>query len=591
VSGPTPDWMQQLGAQLSMATAPPGTAVAPLPPAPPPPPMPVAGAGPSISWLSKGAPFLDAPQAPANDPFGLMAPQQAAPAQQAPAQATPPSEVTPVDPRLMPPTGVDPNAVPTPPPQQQGPAEAPADVQFLGVGGGVRPAGEADIRGPRQNQHLMQSFEAPLAVADRMDLRTSMAAQRESDEYAIQAENAMQREEAAQKVALQRQAQMERLSMDYEDSVQQLGQMKLDDNRWWANKSTPDKIGTAILAFVGGLAVFDPKGDGRNLAYEAIMREADRDIEAQKFDYMVKGEQAKGAHNAFAMAMDRFHNEDAAAGVARAAAIDYSLARLGKVQAEWKGVESQNAADELRAKLLSERERTIAAGIQFVPAKAVGGGYRMVVRGQVIPGIVSEKDAQRIALEHGVKPAERTDEILTKGGVDVAIERGKLAGKGAEKRDEGAKFIADKLLSAGVPQARQSLEHALTLMNENPGGTGEAVVRGALPDVAAQKVFGEKANAREQAFEIARADLIHALTGAGMGEAERQNYYRMMGAASTPEARKRTLQMGLSKLDELERNVKGGVSKEAQDTFDERRRSATSKDAAPPSAKQGWSSK
>jgi hypothetical protein len=492
VSGPSPDWMQQLGAQLSMATAPPGTAVAPLPPAPPPPPMPVAGAGPSISWLSKGAPFLDAPQAPANDPFGLMAPQQAAPATQAPAQAAPPGEVTPVDPRLMPPTGVDPNAVPTPAPQQQVAAQAPADVQFLAAGGGVRPAGEADIRGPRQNQHLMQSFEAPLAVADQMGLRSAMAAQREADEYAIQADQAMQREEAAQKVALQRQAQMERLSMDYEDSVQQLGQMKLDDNRWWANKSTPDKIGTAILAFVGGLAVFDPKGDGRNLAYEAIMREADRDIEAQKFDYMVKGEQAKGAHNAFAMAMDRYRNEDAAMGVARAAAIDYSLARLGKVQAEWKGVESQNAADELRAKLLSERERTIAAGIQFVPAKAVGGGYRMVVRGQVIPGIVSEKDAQRIALEHGVKPAEETDKILTQGGVNVAIEDQKANHAAAKGQKElsvrlpnGEIVVAPTApehkeltdLSASVQETRRLVARAKELREEgfrtNPGNLGE----------------------------------------------------------------------------------------------------------------------
>jgi hypothetical protein len=562
VTQPSDEWLQKFGAQLAVATARPGTVVAP-PPVPAPMPVPAPTGGPSISWLSKGAGLLDVPpQAPPNDPFGLMAPQPATPPAAAPAGPQAPAEATPPDPRLMPPTGVT-NLDAIPQPQPQAPQPAPADVQFRGVGGGVLPAHEADVRGPRQNQHLMQSFEAPLAVADRMDLRSSMAAQREADEYAMQAEAAMQREEAAQKVQLQRQAQMERLAMEYEDSVQQLGQMKLDDNRWWANKSTPDKIGTAILAFVGGLAVFDPKGDGRNLAYEAIMREADRDIEAQKFDYMVKGEQAKGAHNAFAMAMDRFHNEDAAAGVARAAAIDYSLARLGKVQAEWKGVESQNAADELRAKLLSERERTIAAGIQFVPAKAAGGGYQMIVRGQVIPGLVSEKEAQRIALEHGVKPAERTDDILTKGGVDVAIERGKAAGKAGDQSVEGAKDIAHQMQTAGIPKMRALTQAALAAMADDEGGKGEAATRALVStlvpfvgEAAANGIMSDKANAREQALQAFANLNMNQLSGGAISPSEEGRLKKQLGSAGDPAARRRALTTVMTQLDAAEKNIK-----------------------------------
>lgn len=461
MSDVSPDFLAQLNAQLmGMPAQPPAAAPAP------PPPMPAPGGGPTISWLSKGAPFLDAPPpAPANDPFGLAsgtAPVQAPAPAPAPATTDAPA---PVDPRLMPKPELNLDALPVPKPAPS--QEAPADVQFRPVGGGVAPAHEADIRGPRQNAHLMASFEDPLAAADRMDLRSSMQAQREADEYDIQAERAQQREEAAQKVALQRQAQMERLSQDYEDSVQKLGQMKLDGNRWWANKSTPDKIGTAILAFVGGLSVFDPKGNGRNLAYEAIMREADQDVEAQKFDYMVQGEQAKGAHNAFAMAMDRFHNEDAAAGVARAAAIDFSLAKLGKVQAEWKGTDAQNAADDLRARLLSERERTIATGIRFVPAAASPGKYQMIVRGQVIPGLVDEKRAQDIALEHGVKPVEKTDEILTQGGVNVALENQKAQAAAAKGQKElSVRLPNGEIVKAPTPDEHQKLTELASSVQE-----------------------------------------------------------------------------------------------------------------------------
>ncbi len=352
--GPSPDYLAALNATLNAQPAPP-----PAPaPAPPPAllPTPAPPGQPSISWLGKGAPALGVPQAPAAaDPFGLMSGT-------APAQA-PPSEVTPVDPKLMPQPTLTPDAIkqPAPPPPQP----MPSDVQFAPVGGGVMPAHEAPVRGPTQNAHLMASFEDPMAAADSMQGRSEAQAANEVGVYEEQAARALRREEGAQRAMLKRQAEMDQLQADYEDSVQQLGQMQ-------------------------------------------------------------------GAQNAFAAAMDKFHSEDAATGIARAAAIDYGLARIGQLQGQWKGVEAANAADDLRAKLLSERERTIAAGIQFVPARAAGGGYQMIVRGQRIPGLVSEKEAQRIALEHGVKPAEATDLEMTKGGIALTGKAMEQAAKGHE---------------------------------------------------------------------------------------------------------------------------------------------------------------
>jgi hypothetical protein len=305
----------------------------------------------------------------------------------------------------------------------------PPDVQFRPVGGGERPAREMPARGPTQNEHLMASFEDPLAAADRVDLRSAMQAQREADEYGIQADKALAREEAADKALMQRQAQLERLQMDYEDEVQKLGQFKFDDKRYWKKQDAGDLIGASLLMLFGGLGQASGAG---NIGFQYIMKQIDDDLEAQKFDYMVQQDKAKGAHNAFAQAMDRFGSEDAAAGVARAASIDATMQKINQVQAQWKGVDASNAADMLRAQLMSERERTIAAGIKFVPSQVVGGKYKMFVRGQEVPGLVGEHEAQRIALEHGVKPAESADLKVVEGEIQARLEGIKAGAKANE---------------------------------------------------------------------------------------------------------------------------------------------------------------
>jgi hypothetical protein len=468
------EWLQQFGGQLSALTAPAGTA---LPAAPPPPPPPAGAGGPTIKWLSGAAPLLDvqAPQQPA-DPFGLMQPAPApAPVSAAvPAGPTPSPEPTPVDPKLMPPTGVNPDAIPTP--QPQAPPPDPSDVQFRPVGGGVMPAHEAAVRGPTQNAHLMASFEPGMQMADNVQSRSQWLAEEERNAYELQAAQALERQEAAQKVALQRQAQMERLAMDYEDQVQKLGQMHIDGNRWWASKSTGDKITTGILAFLGGLGALDPRGNGRNLAFEAIMRDADQDVEAQKFDAAMQQSQVEGARNTFQLAMQRYQNEDAATAAARAGAIDFSLAKLGQLQAQWKGVDAANAADDLRARLMSERERTIAAGIQFVPAKASPGKYQMVVRGQVLPGLVDEKRAQDIALEHGVKPSERVDEKMVEGGIQMSVAGAKANAEAKAKAGEhSVRLPSGEIVNAGDPATAKEIREAAVSVKEIDRLTSQAV--------------------------------------------------------------------------------------------------------------------
>jgi hypothetical protein len=406
---PSVNWLQQLNSQLngnqppaneypSLATIggmppPPPSVTAPPAPAPPPP-----GANMSL---------------PTDDPSALMS-------RPPPVASQGPAPI---------PTGVE-----QPPPAPS----TPDDVQFRQVGGGAHPAGEAYLRGPKQDEHLMASFEPPVQAADRVDFRNQIMADKAEAEYERQAADALARQDAADRLLAQRQFQQQQLMSDYQDQIQKLGQMHLDDNRWWAKKSTGDKISTILLTFLGGLASLDPKGNGQNLVYNRVLQEMDNDVAAQKFDYDTALNQAKGIQNAYAMMKDRYGTDDAAIAASRAAALDFAAAKVNALHAQYGGAESANARDQLVGQLGAEREKTIAAGFKFIPAGTQPGKYKMVIRGQEVPGLVDEKTAQTYAIEHGVKPSEAIDQEMVKGGIQSTIQQQKLAAEQAAKGKENA---------------------------------------------------------------------------------------------------------------------------------------------------------
>jgi len=512
-------------------------------------------AGPSLGWLSTGFPSLQelggmaapaqgqqtivlggAPQAPP--------PMLSMPGAPAPVAAPPPPPPAAGPPPPPPPSGgmssayEDPNRMMSvaPPPVSQGPAQVPvgvepakppppmpADVQFRGVGGGVLPAHEAPTRGPVQNALLMGSYEEPLHAGEQIKLRSAIEAQHEADQYEMMAAESLKRQEAAQVAGMKRQAELDRLAQDYEAQIQSLGQMHLDSNRSWAQKSTGDKITTTLLVALGGLASLgDPRG--QNLAYNAVMKEIDQDIDAQKFDYMAGLDRAKGAQTAFALAMERYGAEDAATAAARAAALDFAAMKTAQIGAQWKGTESANAADEFIAKLRADRERTAAAGLQFVPAKAAGGGYKMYIRGQEVPGIVTEKQAQEYAVKYGVEPSQRIDEKMVEGGIQASIkgmEQQAKRGEHAVQLPNGEVINAPgpaeatklRTLSAAALKANQLVTRALELRQNAssfvPGTDGYKE----LERIQAQLTFTVKDSEGLGALSGSDIDLARAATG------------------------------------------------------------------------------
>lgn len=420
MAGPSPAWLAPLEAEFGPPKV--------LDPAP----APVPAAQPFDLEAALGAQGITPPGRQTYNDFDFstvkgVAPD--APPSPAPSAVAAPA-VAPVTPKTSTVAGPPgPSATPVSMPSAEG-GESPTlqvtpDVQFRQVGGGASPAHEAYMRGAKQDAHLMRSFEPQQEAAARIDMRNQLQADREEAVYEDQAARALQRQDAAERVMARRQNEQSQLMQDYQDQIQRLGEMHLDDNRWWSKKSTGDKIGTTLLAFLGGISALG--NGGKNLVYDRILQEIDNDLAAQKFDYQMGMEQAKGAQNAFAMMMDRYGTEDAATAAARAAALDYTAARANQIHAQYGGTESANQRDQLVGQLGAEKERTISNGFKFIPAGLQPGKYKMVIRGQVIPGLVDEKTAQQYAINHGVAPAEKVDQAMVEGGIQATVAGAKAA--------------------------------------------------------------------------------------------------------------------------------------------------------------------
>ncbi len=519
------------------------------------------GAAPNAS----GYPALVPPPAPAPEPAAIPIGPPPAPAAPLAQAAPPPPPTAAAEPQVAP-------ARPPPPP----------DFEYQPVAAPGTPAYEAHIRGPIQEGLIESSFEPSAEAANQIKLRSAMAAQREQDQYDIEAERVVKMQEARDVATARRDAEMRQLRMSYDSTIDDLSRKQLDPNRYWASQSTLEKIGHVALAFFGGLT-----GGTDGVVSRAIQDKIDADIKTQMFDYQKGLDTAKQKQTAFAMAMDQYGNEDAAYNASVASANQAAAMRISALKANWKGVEAQNQADSLIGELLGRAQLARAEGYRFMPATGGGVRYRAAIRGQVLPGTFSEKDVQGLSTKYGAEPSIRADEEMLKGGISAATERVKAGAKAAEKQDEGAKHIAQQLQVAGVPQAREAAEQALAALNKAPGSFGERAARAAVPGAIEKEVFPEDVNAREEAYQ----NFWNLTAKATMGNVTAQEEVRANRAmgGENHAARIRAVHRTLKILDAIEKNIKGGASVTAQEAHSEQEGSAKAgKPTAPEGVSKGW---
>ena len=564
--------------------------------------------GPSPAYLANVAGALTAvpTSAPNPDPFGLgLAP--AAPTPQG-GLAPPPPGASPylaqvnagmsVPPPATPqvnasmPDPVSSSATASPPPNVMAgppsPSAAPAGASFPLVqtsGGGVAnlPAKETEMRGPQLLAAQRGLNDATDRTIDRVQQRSVDQAAVDASLAAAQATDAYARQDAGMQSAVARDQELQQRQADFDSSVKTLSKLSLDPDRFWSTRSTGQKIAATISLALGGF--LQGARGGSNPGQDMLNTLIDRDIKAQEFAYNTAKDAAGAKQTAFALAMQKYQNVDAARAAARAASLDAVSAQLQQQAAQWKGVDAQNHADAASAALMQQRAEQIQQGVAFTPARQVAVGRTWV---DPATGIhYDENQARGLAGTLNTQGFELGKQQAA-GENDLRKAFAESSMKGADKADEGTKYVSEKLVEAGIPQARAIAEATRKALTATPLSTNERVA-GYLTDSLSdnawvhKKIFSKEAQEREDSWENFKLHEMRDLAGPrGIGnEAVVDRLNKILDSAGDQESRLAAIKRVEEVRAEQEKTIRAGASAEAQRQYDRQRGGAETGGALP----------
>lgn len=384
---------------------------------------------------------------------------QIAPPMPAPAPVPPPEA-------MAPPPAPAPAPAPPPPPAPVAqelaapPAPAPAPVpRYVQVGrGGVTPSREVSLLGPMQAAGVDRANDATEQAIQSVGRRNEQMALAEYALASEQVARAQGREAAMQTMAAKRDVEMQQRLADFDDSVKTLAAQRVDPDRFWASRGTDQKIGAMVAMALGGFLEGFSGGRIKNNGMEMINRAIDRDIAAQEFAYNAMRESVSGKKTAFAMAMEKYQNEDAARTAARAASLEAAQAQMAQLGALYKGTDAANRAEMAMADLEQRKADQRLKFSQFVQAQSYGPTYfdtrtgMPVTQGHIQARYEKGEDmgyetAQKIMTEQAKAQAE----AAAKGAPDAR----------KDQRDRESRWVPTSSTGKGyfAPTEKEAVDH------------------------------------------------------------------------------------------------------------------------------------
>jgi hypothetical protein len=392
-------------------------------------------------------------------------------------------------------------------------------------GSGVIKAHELERRGPSLLAAQGTRNLASEQTIDRVSERNQDMAAQEQALALDQERQARAREAAMAQSFAERDEEMAQRQSDFDATVKQLGKLgTIDRDRFWASRSTGQKIAGFIEMALSGF----------NRAPSMVMKRIDDDVKAQEFAFFATRDTAQAKQTAFAQAMQKYSNADAARAAARAAAVDTVQAQLAQMSAKWKGTEAANRADMASAALQDEKMMQIANGIQLIPAQSVGRRFYDPRTGLVY----SEQEAKAMSAKVDERNFENLKQDAGIGG-QMTIEQMKTQGEMqkaqlAAQKNQGERIVklpngdlvqaptdkeAEKLrdLSASVWDAQQLVNEAIQIRSD-PSWAVSPTKRGRLEQIQSNLVTAFKDNKGLGALsgpdmDLARGGTANLLSG------------------------------------------------------------------------------
>ncbi len=444
-----------------------------------------------------------------------------------------------------------------PPPDVSGPQFPLRQVGGPGVAN--IPAKETELRGPHLLAAQDQRNVAEANTIDHVAQRNAQAAEVDYGMALDQARQAQVHQEAADQAGAERAQELQQRQQEFDSSVKALSKMSVDPDRFWASRSTGQKVSAMVSIALGGF--LQGARGGSNMGLDMINSQIDRDLKAQEFAYNASRDTANAKQTAFGLAMQKYGSVDAARAAARAAALDTVQAQMAQSAAMWKGTDAANRADMAIASLQDEKMKQIAQGIMFAPSRQVAVGPRWVDPHTGIS--YDEKQAQEVSKEYRGYGFDIGKEGAKTYGQAV-LEGIKGEQKQGDKADEGASKIAAAVQSTGVPKARALAEGARESLVNSPVGVTERLFENPTVHKA---LYGQQAAEREQSWTAFKSETLHALSGAAISPTEQARFDKQLEGAKDTASRLKAIRDVQATLDAQERTAMANGDPRAQAAY------------------------
>lgn len=416
------------------------------------------------------------------------------------------------------------------------------------VRGGTVPAHEVATMGPKAMAHLDNALEAQQTANQKVASIQETAAAHQ----AVAAQVAKEQAEAQMAGARAAQLDEQKRTQAAADKVTQAS-AGLDKpiGDFWSDKSVGSKVGLALAAMLGQAGVGIAGKGQANPVMGFIQSQMDQDVKTKQLNFQ-RGIEKKNA------AQQDFNNLAHQIGLAPASdvyagALKAKIAAMAQQEAAVaKQPEIAANATQAAAGLYADSEKHKAEATKLIAAQVKQPTYALP--GNPIP--VAANTAFGALEKRGEQAAERETKY------DIAS----IAKQG--KTDEGTKFIAEKAQAAGIPQAMAAIDAAgQTNKSDNGVGVIGRAVKGATGTLGYNATYGPEATKREQDWTMMKQQVMHALTGAGMGPEERETYNTMLEGAGDKESRSHAITRAREAMQQSIQNIAAGAGSEAWERY------------------------
>lgn len=229
-------------------------------------------------------------------------------------------------------------------------ATAPAAAQEPTFGFGENPSVARGFDQMREG--FAKSQEAMAKAAEE-----SVAIQREYNQAAREEQERIASRER------ERNESLAKMQQDYKALSDDIRSSRLDPNRWYGNRTTGQKVQTAIGLALSGIAdagaVFAGRGraDHFDRAMGIINQAVERDIEQQKYQIGLKQHAASEKMNVYNMMLRQFGDERDAEGATKLFMLEDAKNRLLETQMRYKAPQIQANTQEMLGKFAIEEQK------------------------------------------------------------------------------------------------------------------------------------------------------------------------------------------------------------------------------------------